>query len=49
MSDHFWGPRAIAGPAADITDRWAFPSPQRLGHLVMRYEEAAAWRAGLDT
>ena len=35
MSDHFSGPRAIAGPAGDITDLWAFPSPDRPGHLVM--------------
>ena len=35
MSDHFSGPRAIAGPAADITDMWAFPSPDRPGHLVL--------------
>jgi len=35
MSDHFSGPRAIAGPAADITDMWAFPSPDRPGYLVM--------------
>jgi len=35
MSDHFSGPRALAGPAADITDLWAFPSPQRPDHLVL--------------
>jgi hypothetical protein len=35
MSDHFSGPRAIAGPSADITDMWVFPSPERPGHLVM--------------
>jgi hypothetical protein len=35
MSDHFSGPRAMAGPAADITDMWAFPSPERPGHLVL--------------
>ena len=34
MSDHFFRPRAIAGPAGDITDVWAFPSPDRPGHLV---------------
>ena len=33
MSDHFSGPRAIAGPAGDITDLYAFPSPERPGHL----------------
>jgi hypothetical protein len=35
MSDHFSGPRAIAGPAGDITDLYAFPSPGRPGHLVL--------------
>lgn len=35
MSDHISGPRAVAGPAADITDVYAFPSPERPGHLVL--------------
>jgi Domain of unknown function (DUF4331) len=35
MSDHFSGPRALADPAADITDVYAFPSPDRPGHLVL--------------
>jgi Domain of unknown function (DUF4331) len=35
MSDHFSGPRALADPAADITDVYAFPSPERPGHLVL--------------
>lgn len=35
MSDHISGPRAIATPIADITDVYAFPSPERPGHLVM--------------
>ncbi|HEY6713450.1 MAG TPA: DUF4331 family protein [Rubrobacter sp.] len=35
MSDHFSGPRAIAGPAGDIADVYAFPSPERPGHLVL--------------
>ena len=35
MSDHFSGPRAIAGPAGDICDLFAFPSPRRSGHLVL--------------
>lgn len=35
MSDHFSGPRALAGPAADINDFYAFPSPERPGHLVL--------------
>jgi hypothetical protein len=35
MADHFSGPRAIADPAADIADLYAFPSPQRAGYLVL--------------
>src|SRR6476619_5889801 len=35
MSDHFSGPRAIAGPAGDICDLYAFPSPERPGHIVL--------------
>jgi hypothetical protein len=35
MSDHFSGPRAIAGPAGDISDIYAFPSPERPGYLVL--------------
>ena len=35
MSDHFSGPRALAGPAGDITDIFAFPSPERPGRLVL--------------
>jgi hypothetical protein len=35
MSDHFSGPRAIAGPAGDICDLYAFPSPENPGHLVL--------------
>jgi len=35
MSDHFSGPRAIAGPAGDICDLYAFPSPEREGRLVL--------------
>lgn len=35
MSDHFSGPRALAGPAGDISDLYAFPSPERPGHLVL--------------
>jgi hypothetical protein len=35
MSDHFSGPRALAGPAGDICDLYAFPSPERAGHLVL--------------
>jgi hypothetical protein len=35
MSDHFSGPRAIAGPQCDICDFYAFSSPERTGHLVL--------------
>jgi|RhiMetdeSRZDD1v2_1073273.scaffolds.fasta_scaffold17671_4 uncharacterized protein DUF4331 len=35
MSDHFSGPRALAGPAGDICDVFAFPSPERPGHLAL--------------
>lgn len=35
MSDHFSGPRALAEPIADITDFYAFPSPERPGHLAL--------------
>jgi hypothetical protein len=35
MADHGAGPRATANPEIDITDLFAFPSPQRPGHLVL--------------
>jgi hypothetical protein len=35
MSDHVSGPRALADPAIDLTDLFAFPSPSRPGHLVL--------------
>jgi hypothetical protein len=35
MSDRFSGLQSIADPAADITDLYAFPSPDRPGHLVL--------------
>jgi hypothetical protein len=35
MSDHISGPRALADPIADITDVYAFPSPEQAGHLVL--------------
>ncbi|WP_329293570.1 DUF4331 family protein [Streptomyces sp. NBC_01455] len=35
MADHFSGPRAIADPASDIADVYAFPSPERPGNLVL--------------
>lgn len=34
MSDHFAGSRAAASPEIDITDVYAFPSPEREGTLV---------------
>jgi hypothetical protein len=35
LSHHISGPRAVAEPIADITDLYAFPSPERHGHLVL--------------
>jgi hypothetical protein len=35
MSDHISGPRALAEPVADITDVYAFPSPEQSGRLVL--------------
>src|SRR2546425_10949673 len=35
MSDHISGPRALAEPIADITDVYAFPSPERPGQLAL--------------
>jgi len=35
VSHHISGPRAVAEPIADITDLYAFPSPDRPGHLVL--------------
>ena len=35
MSDHISGPRALADPIADITDVYAFPSPERTDRLVL--------------
>jgi Domain of unknown function (DUF4331) len=35
VSDHISGPRALAEPIADITDAYAFPSPERSGQLVL--------------
>src|SRR4051794_36905014 len=35
VSHHISGPRAVAEPIADITDVYAFPSPDRPGHLVL--------------
>ncbi|MEW2254553.1 DUF4331 family protein [Streptomyces sp. NPDC047869] len=35
MSDHLSGTRAVADPAIDLTDLYAFPSPSRPGRLVL--------------
>jgi hypothetical protein len=35
VSDHFSGPAVMQDPAVDITDFYAFPSPERPGHLVL--------------
>lgn len=35
MSDHGSGPRATADPVIDISDFYAFPSPQRPGHFTL--------------
>ena len=35
MSDHISGPRALADPIADITDVYAFPSPETPDRLVL--------------
>ena len=35
MSHHISGPRAVAEPVADITDLYAFPSPEHSGRLVL--------------
>ncbi|MGK3965175.1 DUF4331 family protein [Sorangium sp. So ce118] len=34
-SDHLDGPRAIGDPAADLTDLYAFQSPERADHTVL--------------
>jgi len=35
MSDHFSGPAVVGDPVVDITDFYAFPSPERPGNLVL--------------
>ncbi len=35
MADHFSGPRALTDPASDITDVFAFASPEQPGRLVL--------------
>ncbi len=46
MSDHLSGPRAVADPATDITDFYAFPSPSRPGQLVLVMDVFAFARPG---
>jgi hypothetical protein len=35
LPDHLPGPCTLAGPAADITDLYAFPSPEHPGHVSL--------------
>jgi len=35
MSDHVDGPRSIGDPAADISDLFAFTSPENPGRTVL--------------
>ncbi|TIV61338.1 DUF4331 family protein [Mesorhizobium sp.] len=35
MSDHFSGPAVMGDPSVDISDFFAFPSPERPGNLVL--------------
>jgi hypothetical protein len=35
LGDHFSSPRVFGDPAADIADLYAFPSPERPGHVVL--------------
>jgi hypothetical protein len=35
MSDHFSGPAVMGDPSVDITDFYAFPSPERRGNIVL--------------
>ena len=46
MSDHLSGPRAVADPATDITDFYAFPSPSWQGQLVLVMDVFAFARPG---
>lgn len=53
MSDHISGPRAVSDPIADITDVYAFPSPETAGRIVLvmntlpMAKPAAVFSAGL--
>ena len=35
MADHFSGPGVMGDPAVDLTDFYAFVSPERAGHMVL--------------
>jgi hypothetical protein len=35
MGDHYSSPRVFSDPAADVADLYAFPSPERPGHVVL--------------
>ena len=35
MSDHVDGPRSIGDPAADLSDLFAFTSPENAGRMVL--------------
>jgi hypothetical protein len=35
VGDHYSSPRVFDDPAADIADLYAFPSPERPGHVVL--------------
>lgn len=35
MSDHFSGPAVMGDPSVDLTDFYAFPSPERSGNVVL--------------
>ena len=48
MSDHISGPRALADPIADITDVYAFPSPEQ-PRSPRAGDEHAAVRASRPT
>ncbi|QHA04691.1 DUF4331 domain-containing protein [Streptomyces broussonetiae] len=48
MSDHLSGTRAVADPAIDLTDLYAFPSPSRPGRLVLVLDVfPSAWPGAL--
>ena len=38
MSDHIDGPRQIGDPSIDLTDLFAFTSPENAGHTVLAVE-----------